>query len=80
MVSVSSGAQSEVRLNSFAAPVLTGDDGPDQNQVVGFFSSSTGLIDDNTFAGCAFYDCVRVGDGTVVTVSNNDFTHVSGQM
>jgi len=64
--------------NLFAAPVLTGDSGPDLDQVVSFTASTTfGLIDNNTFAGCGFFTCLRVlGE---VTVSNNDIHHVAGQ-
>ena len=74
-VSVSSGSSGvEVVSNTFAAPALTGDVGPDLNQVVRFTASTTGLIDNNIFEGCGFFECVFAAG--VVTISNNEFTHV----
>ena len=77
-VSVSSGSSGvEVVSNVFAAPVLTGDGGPDLNQLVRFSGSTTGLIDSNTFAGCGFFSCLSVAGAVIV--SNNDIHHVAGQ-
>ncbi|MCZ6856837.1 MAG: right-handed parallel beta-helix repeat-containing protein [Gemmatimonadetes bacterium] len=73
-VTVVNGAQSEVRSNTFAAQVLTGDPA---NQVVLFTSTTTGVIDNNTFAGCGFDECLFIAGA--VTISNNHFTHVAGQ-
>lgn len=77
-VGVGNGATVDVLSNTFTVPPLTGDVGPDPNDIVGFGQSSSGLIDGNTFDGCGFYDCVFAQTGAVVTISNNDFTRVVG--
>ena len=77
-VSVGGAAHVEIRRNNFAAPVLTGDAAPDPNNIVGFFQASTGVIDDNDFLGCAYFNCVGLFTADVV-VTNNRFTHVAGQ-
>jgi hypothetical protein len=78
-ISVGSGAHVDVMQNTFAAPVLTGDSGPDQNNIVLLTQSSTGVIDDNVFDGCGFWDCIDIDAGATATISNNEFTHVAGQ-
>ena len=77
-VIVQNGAHAEVRLNTFAAQVLTGDAVLDPDQVVFFSQSATGLIDGNLFLGCGFFDCIWAS-GTM-TISNNTFDHVPGQL
>jgi hypothetical protein len=78
-VSVGGGATVDVMGNTFAAPTLTGDGVPDQNNII-LIHRSTGVIDGNTFEGCAFYDCIEAfGTGATATITNNEFTHVAGQ-
>lgn len=78
-ISIGSAAQVQVLSNTFAAPVLTGDSGPDQNNIILFTGASTGLVDGNVFNGCGFFHCMQSINGSAVTVSNNQFDHVSGQ-
>ncbi|HSH75059.1 MAG TPA: right-handed parallel beta-helix repeat-containing protein [Longimicrobiales bacterium] len=78
-ISAQGGSSVDILGNTFAAPVLTGDVGPDANQVVQVAQSASGLVDGNTFNGCGFFDCIRASSGTTATISNNEFTHVAGQ-
>ena len=56
-VMVFPGARVEVRSNTFAAAILTGELGPDLNQVINFRVGTSGLIDSNIFEGCGFVEC-----------------------
>jgi hypothetical protein len=77
-VSMDNNSSVDVLSNVFEAPVLTGDSGPDLNQLVSVSLSSTSLIDNNDFKGCGYWECIwALG---VAEISNNTFTHVTGQI
>jgi hypothetical protein len=68
----------EIVDNTFAGPTLTGDPGPDLDEIVYAFGGSTALISGNDFQGCAYWNCVHVQSSTA-TITGNTFTHIGGQ-
>jgi hypothetical protein len=72
------GSNVEIVDNIFTPPTLTGDAGPDLDNLIHMVTGSTALISGNDFQGCARFDCVSVRSSTA-TITGNTFTHIGGQ-